>query len=365
MRYKKNVILLIFSIVLFMLRSGIKRYALDHPEQTEKYYSRGIYPVISKILTSIANVFPFSIGEVLIVTLVLIAIVAFVKLIILLVKRKWGTALNRVLVLMLCTVLVFSFFDGVWLLNNYRPDFEDLIQLKVEKSSKADLENTFKALIEKSNALREELSENEDNIPNDLTLKEILQTAYKGYGPLSEQYEFFRADPVRVKGLLSSPFQTMSGYTGVFLFFAGEPTVNHEAPIFTLPHIASHELSHQQGFAQEEAANYIGFLACKGHPSTFFQYSGYFEAMSYVGNALYLVDQKSFYEITEQYSPKVLGDLKAVRTFWTKKQKSKPSEIVNKINDSYLKAYSQEDGIKSYGKFVDLLIADFLDDKKI
>lgn len=365
MHINKNVVLGLITLALLILKKGMHQYATNHEVLIEKVYSRGFYPVISKILTSIANVFPFSIGEVLFLFLVFIVLCILAKMMLFLFKKELKAALDLLMHTVLNIVIILCFFDAAWLLNNYRPDFEDLAHLSVEKSHKQELVDTFQALIIKANTLREGLSENEEGLPNDLGIAEILSTAYKGYGPLSEEYDFFRSDRVKVKGLLSSRIQTMSGYTGVYLFFIGEPAVNTFAPIFTIPHTACHEIAHQQGFAQEEAANYIGFLACTNHPSAFFQYSGYLAAVSYVGNSLYLADSTLHQEMSELYSDAVLKDLRYDRDFWRKHVKGTPSKVVNRLNDTYLKSYNQEDGIKSYGKFVDLLIADFVADKLI
>ena len=40
-----------------------------------------------------------------------------------------------------------------------------------------------------------------------------------------------------------------------------------------------------------------------------------------------------------------------------RKYESKLSEVSDQINDTYLKTFSQEDGIQSYGKVTDYLIA--------
>lgn len=365
MDYKKFIRLGVISIVLLLLKIIVTRFALLHPALVEKYYSRGIYPLISKILTSIANIFPFSLGEFIVAAGIIGILVFFVRLFVFLWCKRFKEIPILIVTLLLSIMVALCFFDGAWLLNNYRPDFEDLAHFSVEKPKKEDLANTFRALVLEANTLRAGLSENEEHIPNELTLKQVLNNAYLGYETLSKTYDFFRDDRVRVKGLISSPFQTSSGYTGVYLFFIGEPTINKNAPIFTIPHTASHEIAHQQGFAQEEDANYIGFLACKNHPSTFFQYSGYLAAVSYVSNALYLVDADLYYEMAKLFSPEVLGDLRYDQNFWEIHKKKAPSKVVNRLNDSYLKSYNQEEGIKSYGKFVDLLIADFIDDNSI
>jgi hypothetical protein len=42
--------------------------------------------------------------------------------------------------------------------------------------------------------------------------------------------------------------------------------------------------------------------------------------------------------------------------FW-KQFDGKVAEVSNKVNDTYLKVNKQEDGVKSYGRMVDLLLA--------
>ena len=37
----------------------------------------------------------------------------------------------------------------------------------------------------------------------------------------------------------------------------------------------------------------------------------------------------------------------------------KVAEVSNKVNDTYLKVNKQEDGVKSYGRMVDLLLAQY------
>lgn len=364
-KYAKTISFGIAAITFIVLKLIIIYYAKSNPEQINKFYSMGIYRGISKVLTSISNIFPFSIGEIIIGILFITAIILIVRIIILVIKRRFFDSLDKLVVLIFFITLFLFYCDASWLLNNYRPDFEVLAGLTVGETTKEDLADTFKALIIKTDALRDGLKENEEHTPSDLSVKEVLQTAYLGYEPLAKEYDLFRPDKVIVKGLFSSPFQTVSGYSGVYLFFVGEPAINIEAPIFTLPHTACHELAHQQGFAQEEAANYIGFLACKNNPSTFFQYSGYLSAAAYVGNALYEQDSELYKSVAKLYSQKVLNDLLYEYDFWHTHEKQAASKVVNGLNDSYLKSYNQEDGIKSYGKYVDFLIADYLADKSI
>jgi hypothetical protein len=350
----------VLSFCLLGLKAFVIKFAGEHAELVERVYSRGIYPVISNLLTSISNIVPFSVGEIFIMFFIIGILIVLIKLIHFTIKRKFDKLILGISYVVFSIVLVTCIFDGVWLLNHYRTDIEDLMSLPIEKNNKEALVATFEALIIKTNSLRRELPE--DSLSSK---RDILHNAYRGYEELNKQYEFIKKDKVVVKGLLSSPIQTMSGYSGVYLFFIGEPTINIQAPIFTLPHTACHEIAHQKGFAEEQAANYIGFLACKNNEDLLFQYSGYFSAMEYVGSALLKEDSRLYYSLVKSIDGKVLEDSSYNWEFWEKAESQSASAVVNQLNDSYLKAYNQPDGIKSYGQFVDLLIADYMVDGEV
>ena len=54
----------------------------------------------------------------------------------------------------------------------------------------------------------------------------------------------------------------------------------------------------------------------------------------------------------------VQRDLAANNAYWDQFE-GPIAQISSQVNDSYLKANQQEDGVKSYGKMVDLLLADY------
>ena len=70
---------------------------------------------------------------------------------------------------------------------------------------------------------------------------------------------------------------------------------------------------------------------------------------------LYAEDEELYADIRNMYSDGMNADLAANREYWQAYQ-GKASEVSEKVNDSYLKSNMQDDGIKSYGRMVDLLI---------
>ena len=73
--------------------------------------------------------------------------------------------------------------------------------------------------------------------------------------------------------------------------------------------------------------------------------------------ALAEVDPEQARAIVDRSSEGVRRDRDFVRSFWAA-NRSSVTEIARRTNDFYLKAQGQEAGVRSYGRMVDLLIAE-------
>ena len=79
------------------------------------------------------------------------------------------------------------------------------------------------------------------------------------------------------------------------------------------------------------------------------------------GNALAKADYDGFIELYKKLDEKARNDLEENNVFWDRFE-GKTAEVSTKVNDTYLKAHSQTDGVLSYGRMVDLMLADFYSD---
>jgi hypothetical protein len=143
---------------------------------------------------------------------------------------------------------------------------------------------------------------------------------------------------------------------GVYSPFTIEANFNGDMPNYNIPHTMCHELSHLKGFMREDEANFIGYLACVGSDNQAFRYSGYLTGWVYAGNALARVDMDAYVELSDRLSLQAKIDLQQNNEFWDRYE-GKVAEASTKMNDTYLKANSQTDGVKSYGRMVDLMLA--------
>jgi hypothetical protein len=60
----------------------------------------------------------------------------------------------------------------------------------------------------------------------------------------------------------------------------------------------------------------------------------------------------------------VLGDFERNREAWRKYERPVLREMATAVNNSYLQSMGQQEGVKSYGLVVDLLIALYISDLK-
>ena len=162
------------------------------------------------------------------------------------------------------------------------------------------------------------------------------------------------------KPLMNPRLLSIQQLCGIYSPFTIEANYNREMPYYNIPHTICHELSHLKGFMREDEANFIGYLACIGSDSPDFRYSGYLTGWVYAGNALAKADLEAYYGLYGRLAPEAARDLAWNNQFWDRFD-GKVAEASTQLNDRYLKANNQEDGVRSYGRMVDLMLAYYRD----
>ena len=72
---------------------------------------------------------------------------------------------------------------------------------------------------------------------------------------------------------------------------------------------------------------------------------------------------ESFYELHSQLCGQAVQDLQENNEYWDQYE-GKVAEVSNQVNDTYLKLNDQKDGVQSYGRVVDLMLAMFLQNRQ-
>ncbi len=360
MKINKIRLKLVF-ISMLPLALIIKEYLLRNPLATENLYSRLIYPPIGKGLSILTGIFNFSIAE-LLFYIALCAIFYFILRFIFRVFKS-PNKLQEVVKSAVNALCIFSIayclFLLLWGFNYYRQPLAYSLGYNIEESSTADLKELCTVLIDKTNQLRLKTNENQIGVMYiEGGFGSVIQRSSIGYENISQYYPDFGGAYGQPKAVIASRALCYYGIGGIYFPFTAEANFNKLVPDAMLPSTLCHEMAHQRGYAREDEANFIAYLTCKVHPDLDFQYSGYLLALTYSMNSLYKYDIEAYNELVTSYSPGVIKDLKYHSEFW-KQYEGPVNDIQEKLNDAYLKSNKQTDGIYSYGRMVDLLLAEY------
>lgn len=336
------------------------------PNTVETLYSTGFYKPIGLILSKITGIVPTSAAELILIAVAAFAIWRIIVLIIHIFKnsreRKYFFINFFINILVTFSIIYFCFIL-LWGFNYYRLPFSTISKLEVRPSSASELTELCESLIERANLLRQSVGEDSKGVMQlSSGYRDVFSKAYKGYKNASRLYPQLDGNYGPPKGVILSRLMSYTGITGVYFPFTGEANVNVAIPDSDIPVTACHEMAHQRGFAREDEANYIAYITCKMNPEIDFQYSGTLLALIDSTNALYGQDEAAFKELRSKYSEGLIRDLKALNDYW-KQFEGPVNEVSNKINDTYLKANNQSDGVQSYGRMVDLLLAEYRKEK--
>ena len=358
-KLKRIWILLFFPVALLILEIAKRSVYF-----TEEIFAKGIFHVYSQLYSSVTGVLPFSLAEmgillgiVVVPALIMWRIVRYIKE---KGKRLYWIGADLISLLCIASVVYFLLVLGCSV-NYYRKPVVEYLELTVRESSAEELYALHAELAERTNAVRKQLvTEDETGVYSlSVSESELAKLCDEAYDVLAEEYRIFHGVYPKPKRVLFSAVMSKTELTGVYVPFTMEANVNIDIPDYSIASTMCHELAHLRGFIREDEANYISYLACQASDSLELKYSGLMEALILSGNALYSKNPDLYYEIRAGYDEGVNRDLAANNAYWARFHDTKISNTAEKLNDSYLKANNQSDGVQSYGRMVDLLLAEY------
>ena len=250
-------------------------------------------------------------------------------------------------------------FTAVWGLNYTASPLEEKLELPVRDRSAAALEATAFWLLDMTNAA----ADNADRVGGIVVADGffgLYEDAPGGFAALAEENSVFAGHVALPKRVTFWPLLGYTGISGIFFPFTGEANVNPDSPDSTLPFTMCHEIAHSLGFASEDDANFVAFLACERSGNGNYNYSGAFSAFIYVYNAAAEENPDLQRRLYEALAEDVRADMEVLGAHY--RQYTGPlREMGEQINDTYLRVIGQQpEGVKSYGRVVDLLIAEYV-----
>lgn len=361
----------LFWFILIPLGLVIPRICEKYPETIEMVYSRKIYPVIAAVLSSISSVVRSSLAEVLIIIVISVcAVILIVRLCVMIFGKLHKRSYHRIrLVSFLISLVIFAgvmlnLFYMLWGLNNFREPVAYSLELDVRRYSVDELAAVYEKLALEAAELRTQVNEDDNGVftigsPNKAYA--AVEEAYMNLGEANGVFKNAALGKVNLhtaKSVKLSEQMSQLGTLGIYIPYTAEINVNVDQPDLYIPSTAAHETAHFLGFAREDEANFIAFYASRFSTDTAFRYSAVMNALVNCGNALCEEDSQRYLELRDKlYTDGMNRDLNEYRNYFAKYADGAMQQLNDQINDAYLKHNGQQDGIQSYGRMVDILLA--------
>ena len=318
-----------------------------------QWYSTHLYPVWVGSIGRLTGYLPFSAAEILLYLLLAAIALRAVRSAADIRKKQAGYKGAGWDLLLLAAALCFLYVVNCGI-NYHRDSFSESSGIQAEEYTVEELKEVCQWLTRKVEAYSDKVARKEDGgMVLEVPLDENVIAAMRELG---EEYPELAGYYPKPKKLVNSWILSVQDLSGVYSPFTIEANYNGDMQDYNIPFTACHELSHLRGFMQEQEANFIAFLACSGSEEEAFVYSGYLMGWIHCMNVLYRADYDVWEEVRSQLPPEAEADLKLNSEFWARYD-GRIAEVSNRINDTYLKANGQADGVKSYNRMVDLIVA--------
>lgn len=302
----------ILSGIFFLSISSIFMVAARFHPTFAQWYSTHIYPIFVSVIGRLSSMVSFSFVELSLYVMSLLIIGTGIHALASARKNRKTAVLQWISALFLGACILFFLFVINCGINYQKESFADTAGLKVRPYSVEELTATCQWLTEEVNRLSAQVQRSDQKellLPDDIQKEAVrsMQSLGRTYPSLQGYYP--APKPVLVSEILSR-----QKLMGIYSPFTIEANYNQDMPAYDLPFTMCHELSHLRGFMQE------------------------------VRNTL---------------DPSAEPDLKADDVFWAQYD-GRIAEAANLMNDTYLKANGQTQGVHSYGQMTDLLVIYYL-----
>ena len=361
-------------IILTMAISAALLFFSRQVQGFGEWYARRVFPLFPLSLGRLSGLAPFSLFEFVLLGLAVSLPLAGLWKIVSAARRRrqWreddrpsGAPGRRILRFFCVVCSLFLLFVLTCGVNYNRDTFAQQAGYPVQDElSAGELRQLYRLLVGQIGELEQEgFRSVTGDIATDHTA--LNKAAVRSMEDLSLSYPGLIGYYPEAKPVYFSEVLSRCQLGGFYSCFTMEANYNRFMPQVGLPFTVCHELAHMSGFAREDEANFIGYLACSRSEDPAFRYSGVFYALGYTLSALGRSIETEEYLTLCEYLPEwVWRDIYDNRQYWQAFE-GKTSEIYQTANDSFLKVNNQQDGMQSYGRMLYLLLAYYRDNARL
>lgn len=349
-----NIKILRIIAFLFPLQIIFFSWFKQNPQRVENIYIKLFFNKLTYFFRTITSYFEVSIGLIFFYFIIFFLGFKFIKISIDLFKKKIDFKYFCLKLFSTLSIL-YGFYMLTWGLAYFRKPIAEINHLNIENVDFEEIKSLGEKLIILTNEKRSKISDAEARSEN---IKQYFVLAKNGYDNISGNIPELIYKKPSIKIGFNKTILSYLSTSGIYSFPSGEANINAINTAFEAPFTICHEMAHQLGFASEEEANYISFLACTNNPKTIFQYSAYAEALNYTLSNIYRQDSTLYLQMRSKIDTSVLNDFAFAKAKWKKYQIPIIRSVSSTFYDLFLKSNNQDKGIKSYGLVVELLVGE-------
>jgi hypothetical protein len=322
------------------------------PWVVDQFYSRDMYPWLQEGFTSLTNLLPLALFDLLVLVTALAVLLRLRRLFNVMRDRGFVDAVWEAFrrVVRFSAIIALLFLWG-WGCNYRRLPLETSFPDRTAVQPTLDL---LKGAVVDANALAQRLRPIVET-GKGLSFAEIaealpapMNAALKQLGrvPLSE--------PGRPKySMVLTPFFTRASVSGMINPLGLETIVHPNLLPFERPFVLAHEWAHLAGHADEAEASAVGWLAClHGGPTLAYSANLYL-----IAESLAAMPQEARRTMMTRLDPGVQTDLKAVAARVRRDEDPLVQRTASRVYDEYLKANRVADGTQSYRRALTLILS--------
>ncbi len=329
------------------------------------WHVKHLFPLSVNLYGRLMSVFPFSVGEGMIVLAVLFTAAAIVMGFMRILVRKgrvkmlisaffqvyaWGFLAVFMIMTWNCFILYHaSEFDETYMAQKAQRTYTDRELIQVRNH-----------IVEELNALTEQMERDGEGFL--VYQGDMKQEAVRAMQGLGEEYELLSGYYPQAKGITASDFLSQQYMMGYYFPFSMEANYNTSMYIANVPATLCHELAHLKGFIYEDDANFIGFLACINSEDPFYRYSGYLSVLNYVEKEYKKSSGKQEFGSVSLAKSVRADDIFLTSEAWERVEENAVVETAvvkaasNQFTETTLVINGVSDGMKSYSRVVQLLL---------
>lgn len=348
-------LLKISALILLLALAILINILSNNKNWIEHNYSTGIFPKISQLFRTLFGWSPVSIGDLLYLSAGIYFAIKFFKFIYKLFKRQVNRKefFRTVGKFAVICLIVYVWFNLGWGLNYNRRGMAYQLKLDVQKYSLSELRALDSVLLQRVNSTSAALGTLDIH---QLKAREIFNRAKEAYVHLDGALPIIQYKKGSMKPAIWGGIGNYFGFLGYYNPFTGESQINTTIPKYMWPFVACHEIAHQVGYAKENEANFVGYLAARKSSDTLLHYSAYMDMFMYANFELYRRDSTTARTNFKALHPRAKADWKEWIEF-DKRTKNNISPVVDKFYDLFLQVNSQPNGIRTYNEVTGWLIA--------